>query len=143
MLEIDVDRADEILAVEECAHGDFHSDHPALKLKDFNFIGEGPLVGFEHSNYVLPILFLAYKQPALYVLRFAAGLNDVAPGILCHVLDRIVERFKLGVGDDVHTGFLQLLLAERAVVFEFVTVRGAADHGFAFFAQRLGFLALA
>ena len=64
VLEIDVDRADEILAVEESADSHFDSDHAALKLKDFNFIGEGPLVGFEHSNYVLPVFFLTDEEAA-------------------------------------------------------------------------------
>ena len=100
-------------------------------------------VGLEHANYVLAVFFLADEQTALHVLRFAAGLDHVAPGILRDVVDGVIERFEFVVGNDVDAGFLQLFLAEGAVIFESVGVRGAADYGLALFAQRLRFFALA
>ena len=48
-------------------------------------------VGLEHADYVFAVVFFADEEAALDVLRFAAGFDDVAAGILLNVLDGVVE----------------------------------------------------
>jgi hypothetical protein len=76
-------------------------------------------------------------------LRFPARLDHVAPGILLHAFDRIVEREKLPVRNNIHARLLQLFLAKRSVVLQPVRIRRAANHFLALLAQRLRFFALA
>src|SRR5215470_6614861 len=125
VLKIDVDRVDKLLAVEKGSNGYLNAGHSTLQLEDFDFVGESLLVGFEHANYILSIIFLSDEQPALHILRFAARLDYVSSRVLCNVLNGIVERIELLVGDDVHSGFLQFLLPERAVIFQSVGVGSA------------------
>lgn len=143
VLEVDVDGGDEFFAVEESADGDFDAGNAALKLEDFDFVGEGALVGFEHTDDVVAVFFLADKEAALDVLGFAAGLDDIAVGIFHDEFNSGIERVKILVGDDVDASFFQLFLAERAVVFEAVGVFGAADDGLAGGTESAGFGALA
>ena len=143
VLEIDVDGGDEFFAVEEGADGDFDAGDAALELEDFDFIGEGALVSFEHADDVVAVFFFADEEAALDVLGLAAGLDDVAVGILHDEFDGGIEGFEILVGDDVDAGFFQLFLAEGTIVFEAVGVFGAADDGLAGGAESLGFGALA
>ena len=83
---------DETFAVEERANGDLYSGYAALELENFNFVGEGLFVGFEHVDYVLAVVFFADEEAALDVLRLAAGFDDVAAGILLDVFDGVIER---------------------------------------------------
>ena len=143
VFEVDVDRRDKFFAVEESADGDFDAGDAALELEDFDFLGEGAFVGFEHSNHVVAVFFFADKQAAFDVLRFAAGLDDVAVGILHHEFDGGIERVKILIRDDIHAGFFQLFLAKGAVVFKAIRVFGAADDGLAGGAESVSFGALA
>ena len=118
MLEIDVDRIDELLAIEECPYRDLHSRDPALQLKNFDLIGKCPLVSVQHPDYVLSILLLADKQTPLHVLGLATGFDHVAIRILHHVLHRFVEGIEFPVRNDVDAGFLELFLAEGTVVLQ-------------------------
>ena len=106
--------------------------------KHFDFVAEGLFVGLEHANHVLAVFFFADEQAALDVLRFAAGLDDVAAGIFLDVLDGVVEGLEFSVGNDVDAGFLQLFLAEGAIVFQAVGVFGAADDGLTLLCAGLG-----
>ena len=47
------------LPLKKRAHRHFHADHPALQLENLDLVGESLLVGFEHSDYVLPVVFFA------------------------------------------------------------------------------------
>ncbi len=142
MLEINIDRSDEVFSVEECADGDFHSIDAALQLEDFNFVGESFFVGFEHANDVFAVFFFTDEQAAFYVLRFSAGLDYIAIGIFLDELDGGIERVEVFVGNDVHAGILQFFLAEGAIVFKSVGVGRAADNRFASGTQGLRFGAL-
>src|SRR5215472_6737243 len=82
VLEIDVDRVDEIFAVEESADRYFHSDHAPLELENLDFVGKSSFVGFQHANDVLAVVFFSDEKAAFDVLRFAAGFDDVTAGIL-------------------------------------------------------------
>ena len=86
---------DEFFAVEESADGDFDAGDAALQLEDFDFVGEGALVGLEHANDVVAVFFFANEQAALDVLRFAAGLDDVAVGIFLHEFDGRIEGIEI------------------------------------------------
>jgi hypothetical protein len=143
VLEVDVDRRDKFLAVEESADGDFDAVDAALKLKNFDFVGEGFFVGLEHADDVVTVFFFPNEQTALDVLRFPARFDDVAVGILLDELDGGVERIEIFVGNDADACGFELFLAEGAIVFEAVRVRGAADHGLAGSAEGLGLGALA
>ena len=143
VLEVDVDGGDEFFAVEESADGDFDSGDAALELEDFDFVGEGALVGFEHANDIVAIFFFADKETALDVLGFAAGLDDIAVGIFHDEFDGGIERVEILVRDDIDAGFFQLFLAEGAVVLEAVGVLRATDDGLAAGAKSAGFDALA
>ena len=143
MLEIDVDGSDEFFAVEEAADSDFDAVDAALELEDLNFFGEGAFVGFEHADNVVAIFFFADKQAALDVLRFAAGLDDVAIGIFLDEFDGGIEGIEFLVRDDGDAGLLEFFLAEGAIVFEIVGVGSAADDGFAGGAKSLRAGALA
>ena len=142
VLEVDVDRIDELLAIEERPDCDLHARDPALQLENFDLIGKGPLVSIQHADYILSIFLFADKQSPLHVLGFAAGLDNVAIGIFYHVLHGFVEGIEFLVGDDVDAGFLQLFLSEGAVVLQRVAVGGAADDFLSLGAQGLGFLSL-
>ena len=139
MLEIDVDRRNELFTVEECAHGDFDAVDAALQLEDLDLVAERFFVGLQHADHVFAVFFFADEEPALDVLRFPAGLDDVAVGIFLHELDGGVERLEIFVGNDVDAGLLQLFLAEGTIVFEAVGVRGAANDGLAGSTERVGF----
>ncbi len=143
VLEIDIDGSDEFFAVEEGADGNFDAGDAALELEDFDFVGEGAFVGFEHADDVVAVFFFADKEAALDVLGFAAGLDDVAIGIFHDEFDGGIEGFEILVGDDVDAGFFELLLAEGAIVFEAIGVFGAADDGLSGGAKSFGFGALA
>ncbi len=132
-----------LLPLKKCADGDFDAVDAALELKNFDFVGEGFFVSFEHADDVFAVFFFADKEAALDVLRFAAGLDDVAIRILLDEFDGRIERVEIFVGDDVDAGFFQFFLAEGAIVFEIVGVRRAANDGLAGRAQRLRFRALA
>src|SRR5205814_5996767 len=90
-----------------------------------------------HADDVFAVVFLAHEEAALDVLGFAAGLDDVAIGIFLDEFDGRVEGVEILVRNDVDAGFLQLFLAERAIVLEAVGVFGAADDGFALGAEGL------
>ncbi len=143
MLEVDVDGVDEFFAVEEAADGDFDAIDAALELENLNFVGEGFFVGLQHADDVVAVFFLADEEAALDVLGLAAGLDDVAVGIFLHELDGGIEGVEFLVGDDGDAGFLQLFLAEGAVVLEIVGVGRAADHRLSGSTKGLGFCALA
>ena len=143
MLEIDIDRIDEILAVEETAYRHFDARHAPLQLKYLDLVRQRLLVRLEHADDVLPVVFFADKQAPLHVLRFAARLDHIAAWILHHVLDRIVEGHEFAVRNNIHPGFLQFFLAERAVVLQPVGIGRPANHFLSLFAERLGFFALA
>src|SRR5467141_23757 len=143
VLEVDVYRRDKFLAVEESADSDFDAVDAALQLKYFDLVGEGFLVGLEHADYVFAVFFLPYEQAALDVLRFPAGFDDVAVGILLDELDGGVERVEVLVGNDADAGGFELFLAEGAIVFEAVRIGGAADYRFAGGAKGLSLDALA
>ena len=143
VLEIDVDGGDEFFAVEEGAYGDFDAGDAALELEDLDFVREGALVSFQHADDVVAVFFFADEEAALDVLGFAAGLDDVAVGILHDKFDGGIEGFEILVGDDVDAGFLQLFLAEGAIVFETIGVFSAADDGLARVAEGFGSGALA
>ena len=143
VLEIDVDRMDEFFTVEEGAYGDFDTGDAALELEDLDFVGEGALVGFEHSNYIVAVFFFADKEAALDVLRFAAGLDDVAVGILHHEFNGGIEGIEILIRDDVDAGFFQLFLAEGAIVFEAIGIFGAANDRLASSTESVGLGALA
>ena len=128
VLEIHIDRINEILAVEEAAHGHFDAHHAPLQLKNLDLVRERLFVRLQHADHVLPVFFLADKQAALHVLRLAARLDHVAAGILHHVLDRIVKRNEFAVGNNIHAGLFEFFLAERAVVLQPVGIRRPADH---------------
>jgi len=104
VFEIDVDRRDEIFAVEESADGDFDSGNTALELKDFDLVSEGLFVGFEHADNVVAVFFFADEEAALDVLRFAAGLDDVAVGIFLNEFDGGIEGVEILIGNDVDAG---------------------------------------
>ena len=97
MFEVYVDRIHELLPVEEAAHGDFHPGHPALQLKNLDFIREGLLVGFQHADHVLAVFFFAHEQAALHILGLATGLDHIAVGVLDHVFDGLIERIELAI----------------------------------------------
>ena len=143
MFEIDVDRVDERLAVEECADGDFDSGNTPLQLENFNLVGERFFVGLQHVDYVLAVVFFAHKEAALDVLRLATGFDDVAAGILLNVVNGVVEGRKFTVRNDADARVFQFFLAERAVVFQAIGVRRATDYFLAGRAQGFGFFALA
>ena len=143
VFEIDVDGSDEFLAVEEAADGDFDAVDAALQLKNLDFFGEGAFVGFQHADDVVAVFFLADEEAALDVLRFAAGLDDVAIGIFLDEFDGGIEGIEFLVRNDGDAGLLQFFLAEGAIVLEIVGVRSAADDGFAGSAESLGSSALA
>src|SRR5262249_264239 len=143
MLEIDVDRRDEIFAIEESADGNFDSGNTALELKDFDLVGEGLFVGFQHADNVVAVFFFADEQAALDVLRFAAGLDDIAVGIFFNKFSGRIEGIEILVGNDVDAGIFQLPLAEGAIVLETIGVGAAANNGLAGRAEGLGSSALA
>src|SRR5260370_924000 len=143
VLEVDVDRRNEFLAVEESADGDFDAVDAALQLKHFDLVGEGFLVGLEHTDYVFAVFFFPNEQAALDVLRFAAGFDDVAVGIFLDELDGGVERIEVFVGNDAYAGGFELFLAEGALVLEALRVGGAADYRFAGSTKGLSLGALA
>src|SRR5258708_2050375 len=143
VLEVDVDRGDEFLAVEESANGDFDAIDAALQLKHFDLFGEGLLVGLQHANDVFAVFFFPDEQAALDVLRFAAGFNDITIGILLDEFNGGVEGVEILVGNDGDAGGLELFLAEGAIVFEAVRVGCAADYGLAGGAESLSLSALA
>ena len=58
------------------------------------------------------------------------------------MVDGIVKRNKLAVGNNIYARFLQLFLPERAVIFQAVGVRRSANYFFARFAKRLRFFTL-
>jgi hypothetical protein len=143
VLEIDVDGRNEFFAVEETTDGHFYAGNAALQLKDFDFVGEGAFVGFEHTDNVVSIFFFANEKAALDVLGFSARLDDVAVGIFLDEFDGAIEVVEFLVRNDGDAGFLQFFLAERAIVFEIVGVNGAADDGLPCCAEGLGAGALA
>jgi hypothetical protein len=61
-------------------------------------------------------------------LSLTAGLDDIASRIGLDKLDRIIERGEILLRDDGDTSILELLLTERAVVFQSIGVRRAAHH---------------
>src|SRR3989442_9983882 len=128
VLEVDVDRQDEFLAIEECARRDLDTDDAPLQLKRLDAVGPGTLVVLEHLNDVFAVLVFAHEQELLDVLRLAARLDDVAVGVRAHVRERVVERVEVLLRDDRDAGLLELLLSERAVVLELVGVGAAAHH---------------
>jgi len=65
-----------------------------LQLEDFDLIAEGFFVGFEHADDVFAVFFLANEETALDVLRFPAGFDDVAVGILLDEFDSGIEESK-------------------------------------------------
>jgi 3-oxoacyl-[acyl-carrier protein] reductase len=59
------------------------------------------------------------------------------------MLHRFMERVEFLVGDDVDAGFLQLFLAEGAIILQRIALGGAADDFLSLGAQGLCFLSLA
>src|SRR5262249_24315571 len=99
-------------------------------------------VGFQHTDYVVAIFLFTDKQAALYVLGFAARLNDVAVRVFLDVLDGVIEVIEFLIRNDVDAGFFQFLLAEGAVVFQLICVGGATYDFLSFGAQGLRFFTL-
>ncbi len=128
MLEVDVDRQHEFLAVEERAGGDLDADDPALQLEGLHTIRPGALIVLEHLDHVLAVFVLPHEQELLDVLRLAARLDDIAVGVRAHESERVIERMKILLRDDRHAGLLELLLSKGAVVLELVRVGTAAHH---------------
>jgi hypothetical protein len=143
VLEVDVYRSDEFFSIEETADGDFDAVHAALQLEDFDFVGKGALVGFQHSDHIIAIFFFADKQAALDVLGFTAGLDDIAIGIFLNKLNGGIEGIEILVRNDGDAGFFQFFLAEGAVVLKIVGVGATADDRFSGRAEGLCFAALA
>ena len=115
------------MPLKKCSDGDFDAVDAALQLEDFDLVREGLLVGFQHADDVFAVFFFADEEAPLDVLRFPAGLDDVAVGIFLHEFDRRIEGVEILVWNNVDAGLLQLFLAEGTVVFEAVGVFGAAD----------------
>ena len=59
------------------------------------------------------------------------------------MVDGIVKGNEFAVGNNIYSRLFQFFLPKRAVVFQTVGVRSAADYFFAFLAKRLRFFALA
>src|SRR5208282_2838853 len=100
VLEINVHRSDESLTVVKCADSNFHAVDAALQLEDLDFVGKSLFVGFQHADDVFAVFFFADEEPALYVLRFSAGFDDVAVGIFLDEFNGGVERLKILVRND-------------------------------------------
>ena len=84
----------------------------------------------DHAD-VLPVVFFADKQAPLHVLRFAARLDHIPARIVFDMVDRLVKRLEFFILQNVDSCLFQFFLAERAIVFQAVGIRGAADHFFA------------
>jgi len=143
VLEIDVDGRDEFLAIEEAADSDFDAVDAALELEDLDLLGKSLFVGFEHTDHVIAVFFLADEEAALHVLRFPARFNDVPVGVFLDELNGRIEGIEFLVGNDRDASFFKLFLAKRTIVFEIVSVWCTAYDGFAAGAEGLGFGALA
>jgi hypothetical protein len=143
VLEVDVDGGDEFFAVEKGSDGDFDAVDAALKLEDFDFVGESSFVGFEHADDVFAVFFFPDEQAALDVLGFPTGFDDVAVRILLDELNGGIKGIKVFVGDDGDARGFQFFLTERTIVFQAVRVRRTANDGLAGGAEGLSFSALA
>ncbi len=67
MLEVDVDRGDELAAVEERADRDFDAGDAALQLEHLDLVGKRFLVGIEHADHVLAVVLVAHEEAPLHV----------------------------------------------------------------------------
>jgi hypothetical protein len=76
-------------------------------------------------------------------LRFPAGFDDVAVGILFYEFNGGIEGVEILVGNDSDAGLLQFLLTEGAIVLQIVSISGSANNGLTSGAQGLCFGALA
>jgi hypothetical protein len=106
VLEVYIERIDELLSVEERADRYLHTGHAPLQLKLPDLVRKGFLVRLEDPDHILSVVLITDEQAALHVTGRPRRLDDVALRIFLHVGDRVVEVVEVAVGHDVDASFL-------------------------------------
>jgi hypothetical protein len=142
VLEVHVDRINELLAIEKRADGNLHAGDAALELKHFDLVGKRLAVSLEDADHILAVFLVADEQAPLDVAGCARRLDDIAFRIALHVRDRVVEVVEFAVRQDVDARLSELFLAEGTIVLQAVRIRRAAHDKLALAAQGLRLRAL-
>ena len=143
VLEVYVERIDELLCVKERADSDLHTSHAALQLEIPDLFRKGFFVRLKDANHILSVILITDEQATLHISGRARRLDDVALRIFFHVGGRVVEIIEVAIGNDVDAFLFELLLTEGPIVLEPVRIRRASNYRIALRAQRLSLLALA
>ena len=91
VLEVHEDGLEELLPIEESADRHFHAGGVLLQLEVLDLAAPAVFVVLQHGEDVQAVLLLSHEGENLLVLRPAAGLHDVAPGVCCDERDGRVE----------------------------------------------------
>src|SRR5947199_6229440 len=122
MLEVHIDRINEVLPVEEGADGDFNPVRILLNLENLDLVRPIPFVVFQDQEDVLPILLLPDEEQLLLVLRAPARLDNIPIGVLSYEIYPCVERVEVPARESVDADALQLVLSELSLVLQPIRV---------------------